>query len=98
MHEYINLNHMSLYDHKPQQITYNLPDHAVINQQSVTTKLRVVFNGSAPTTTGVSLNAIQMVDPTIQPDLFSILLRFRQHKIGICADKCMKMKKCIAKY
>ncbi|XP_043591687.1 uncharacterized protein LOC122571690 [Bombus pyrosoma] len=35
---------------------YFLPHHGVIKESSQTTKLRVVFDGSAPTTTGVSLN------------------------------------------
>ncbi|XP_050303742.1 uncharacterized protein LOC126741390 [Anthonomus grandis grandis] len=58
----------------------------LVNESSTTTKLRVVFDGSCPTTTGISLNNILMIGPTIQDELFSILVRFRQHTIVITAD------------
>lgn len=45
--------------------------------------MRVVFGGSAKTTTGISLNDALLVGPTIQADLFSLLIRFRQHPIVI---------------
>ncbi|XP_047520275.1 uncharacterized protein LOC125059771 [Pieris napi] len=38
------------------------------------------------TSNNLSLNSIQMVGPTVQDDLVSILLRFRQHKYVIVAD------------
>lgn len=63
-----------------------LPHHAVIREQSETTKLRVVFDASAKTTSGESLNDIQYVGPVVQDDLLSILLRFRQHKYIVTAD------------
>jgi len=40
---------------------------------SSTTKLRVVFDASAPSSTGKSLNNILRVGPTVQSDLLSIL-------------------------
>lgn len=45
-----------------------------------------VHNGSAKTTSGLSLNDTQIVGPTVQNDLFSILFRFRQHKYVTSAD------------
>ena len=56
---------------------YFLPHHAVVKESSLTTKTRVVFDGSAKTSTGISLNETLMVGPTIQEDLFSIIARFR---------------------
>ena len=63
-----------------------LPHHCVHKEDSTTTKLRVVFDGSAKSSTGVSLNGSLMVGPTVQEDLFSILIRFRFHKVGLSAD------------
>ena len=65
---------------------FYLPHHAVIKESSTTTKLRVVFDGSAKTTTGISLNDTLMVGPTLQPDIFDLLVRFRQYKVGLTAD------------
>lgn len=88
--EYESLGHMqcisaddvSTADH----LSYYLPHHAVIKMSSSTTKCRVVFDGSARSSTGVSLNDILAVGPTIQPTLFSTLIRFRRHKIAFTAD------------
>ncbi|XP_072948180.1 uncharacterized protein [Epargyreus clarus] len=84
MQEYESLGHMSEVA-KPLHGCY-LPHHAVIRESSETTKLRVVFDASAETTTGISLNDIQYVGPVVQDDLFSILLRFRQHQYVVSAD------------
>lgn len=87
MREYEALGHMTKVekiDESP--ISYYMPHHGVTREDSITTKLRVVFDASAPTSTGVSLNNIQMVGPTIQDDLLSIILRFRQHKYVFSAD------------
>jgi len=37
---------------------YFLPHHAVVNNNSITTRLRVVFDGSTKTDTGISLNNV----------------------------------------
>ncbi|XP_076379701.1 uncharacterized protein LOC143259842 [Megalopta genalis] len=65
---------------------FYLPHHAVTKKDSTTTKLRVVFDGSANTSSGISLNETQMVGPPMQDELFSILLRFREHSIVLSAD------------
>nr|CAH7741098.1 unnamed protein product [Callosobruchus chinensis] len=65
------------------EIEYFMPHHGV---SSCTTKLRVVFNASAPTTTGLSLNDLQMTGPIIQQDLLSIILRFRMRSIVLSSD------------
>ncbi|XP_026742765.1 uncharacterized protein LOC113504589 isoform X2 [Trichoplusia ni] len=88
MDEYIELGHMSEYSHCNTASTHPnyLPHHGVLKESKSTTKLRVVFDASARTTTGKSLNQIQMVGSPLQDDLLSILLRFRQHKIVVSAD------------
>ena len=65
---------------------YYLPMHAVFKDSSTTTKLRVVFDGSVPTTSGTSLNQALLVGPTIQPTLSEILLKFRTYPIALNSD------------
>ncbi|XP_052749871.1 uncharacterized protein LOC128200456 [Galleria mellonella] len=85
MREYINLNHMTPIKEYTQPC-YFLPHHGVFREHSITTKLRVVFDASATTTTNKSLNDIQRIGPPLQNDIFSILLRFRSYKYVACAD------------
>ncbi|CAH2108854.1 unnamed protein product [Euphydryas editha] len=86
MSEYASLGHMSESHISLTNLPYFIPHHGVLRENSSTTKLRVVFNASAPTTSGISLNKIQMVGPNVQDDLTSILLRFRMHKYVLSAD------------
>ncbi|XP_072400935.1 uncharacterized protein [Diabrotica undecimpunctata] len=87
MQEYIDMGHMSKCSpSSSDKVSYFLPDHPVMKEESSTTKLRVVFNGSSPSSSGVSFNNLQMVGPIIQSDLLSILLRFRQHTYVVSAD------------
>ncbi|CAK9821264.1 hypothetical protein ANTRET_LOCUS28 [Anthophora retusa] len=65
---------------------YYLPHHVIFKHSSTTTKLRVVFDGSAKSSTGVSLTDLQMTGPTVQCDLFVILIRFRIHRCMVSAD------------
>lgn len=65
---------------------YFLPHHCVIRENSSTTKLRVVFDGSAPSSSGISLNDVTLKGFQVQPDLFDILSRFRLFKYVITAD------------
>lgn len=50
-------------------LTYFLPHHEMFKQSSITSKLRVVFDGSFKTTSDVSINDVQYVGPTVQQDL-----------------------------
>ena len=47
------------------QLGFYLPHHAAIKEDSITTKTRVVFDGSAKNSSGMSLNDALMVGPTI---------------------------------
>ena len=87
LEEYESSKHISIIaDDSPLEAGFYLPHHAVIKEDSITTKARVVFDGSAKTSSGVSLNDSLMVGPTIQDDLFSLLIRFRSHKYALTAD------------
>lgn len=66
--------------------SYYMPHHGVLREKSSTTKLRVVFDASAPSSSGTSLNDLQMVGPTIQEDLLSITLRFRKDQLAFTAN------------
>lgn len=85
--EYISLGHMTENTTPDKdEYTYIMPHHGVLRETSLTTKLRVVFDASAVTSSGLSFNNIQMVGPTVQSDLISILIRFRQFKYVVTAD------------
>ena len=86
MEEYIELNHMSQSKNLNNNEGYYLPNHAVIKESSNFTKLRVVFDASAKTSSGVSLNDTLMTGPTIQDDIFTLLLRYRSHFYVFTAD------------
>lgn len=89
MKEYEDLGHMTKIltsEIETSTLTYYMPHHGVIKEDSTTTKLRVVFDASAKTDRGISLNEKLKSGPTIQDDLFSILLRWRQHEIVLGAD------------
>ncbi|XP_076483019.1 uncharacterized protein LOC117165429 [Bombus vancouverensis nearcticus] len=85
--EYLDLGHMTKIntDHATDH-GYYLPHHGVIKESSNTTKLRVVFDGSASSTTGVSLNDALHTDPKLQEDLRNILLRFRSFQYVLTGD------------
>lgn len=88
MDEYLSLGHMERvqdYQQSPKRV-YHLPHHAVIREDSTTTKVRVVFDASCRTASGPSLNDALMVGPILQQDLRSILMRSRMHQVMIIAD------------
>jgi len=65
--------------------SFYLPHHCIF-KSTQSNKIRVVFDASAKNSTGVSLNDTLMVGPTIQQDLFSILLRFCTFQFVFSAD------------
>ena len=65
---------------------YYLPMHTVSKSSSTSTKMRIVFDASAVTSNGVSLNQILQVGPTIQPTLSRLLLKFREYPVALTAD------------
>ncbi|CAG7718239.1 unnamed protein product, partial [Allacma fusca] len=89
LREYQQLGHMERVPSdqlKESASTYYMPHHCVIKDSSTTTKVRVVFDASAKSSTGVSLNDKCMVGPRTQDDLIAILLRFRMWAVAITAD------------
>ncbi|XP_065095795.1 uncharacterized protein LOC135717594 [Ochlerotatus camptorhynchus] len=71
---------------KPQHPSYHIPHHAVIREDSITTKVRVVFNASCRTPNGPSLNDALMIGPTVQENLRTLTLRSRIHPVLLNAN------------
>lgn len=89
LNEYIDLGHMHKATEEEKLDTknaYYMPHHAVIKESSTTTKVRVVCDASAKSSNGFSLNDRLLIGPTVQEDIFSILIRWRIFKIGFIAD------------
>lgn len=85
MTEYEDLGHM----HKapklrPGEDHYYIPHHAV----AIERKFRVVFDGSAKTSNGRSLNDVQFIGPRLQKDLLDIVMNFRTGRYALTADIC----------
>ena len=71
---------------KPATQVFYLPIHVVRKESSSTTKVRAVFDASAASSTGVSLNDTLLVGPTLHSSLTDVLLRFRMHRIALTTD------------
>uniref|UniRef100_W8AT37 Reverse transcriptase domain-containing protein n=1 Tax=Ceratitis capitata TaxID=7213 RepID=W8AT37_CERCA len=83
--EYQKLGHMVRVFNE-QDCKYYLPHQAVIREGSTTTKLRVVFDASAKTSNGRSLNDVMYTGPKLQRDIFDIILKWRLWKFVVTAD------------
>ncbi|CAL8139736.1 unnamed protein product [Orchesella dallaii] len=90
MSDYEQLGHMELVSQAScgENIgnTFYLPHHCVVKTVETESKFRVVFDGSAKSSTNISLNDCLLVGPTIQTDIYNLLLRFRAHNIILKAD------------
>ena len=65
---------------------FYLPMHIVYKESSSTTKVRVIFDASAKSSTGVSLNDLLLVGLTVHSTLVDVLLQFRLYRIALIAD------------
>lgn len=86
MAEYIDLGHMKQSTVSNKTVECYLPHHGVQRAESTTTKYRVVFNASAKTSTGCSLNDLMYKGPNLQQDLQTLLIKWRQYKYAFTAD------------
>ncbi|XP_043064797.1 uncharacterized protein LOC122320695 [Drosophila ficusphila] len=87
MNEYEQMGHMELVANPNLSAPhYYIPHHCVIKPASKSTKLPVVFDASCKTSSQVSLNDILLCGPTIQDDLFMLLLRFGLSRYALTAD------------
>ncbi|XP_046145628.1 uncharacterized protein LOC114881980 [Osmia bicornis bicornis] len=86
--EYLSMGHMERVEEE-QALNLSaiyIPHHPVVRLSSSTTKLRVVFNASAKTPSGKSLNDHLMIGPKLQRDLAAIILRWRLFRYVYTAD------------
>ncbi|XP_058449236.1 uncharacterized protein LOC131429202 [Malaya genurostris] len=86
MTEYLELGHMRKVTNNTALKRCFLPHHPVLKEASTTTKVRVVFDASCKTSTGISLNDALLAGPVVQQDLRSIVLRCRTRQIMLVAD------------
>ncbi len=82
------LNHAEIIPKDQLNLSPNfyLPVHGVFKDSSTTTKVRAVFDASARTSTGLSLNDTLLPGPNLYPLLPDVLLKFRCHPVGMSAD------------
>lgn len=83
MNDYLALGHMKVAT-RPGK--YYIPHHAVVKRDGDTSKLRVVFDASAKSSSGASLNDILCVGPKLQNDISELLLTCRLYKYIFIAD------------
>ena len=57
-----------------------------VRDDKTTTRCRIVFDASAREGNGVSLNDCVLPAPALQPNLASVLIRFRTNRIGLLMD------------
>ncbi|KAJ8966933.1 hypothetical protein NQ314_003209 [Rhamnusium bicolor] len=65
---------------------FYLPHAGVFKRDPNNPKIRIVYDGSAKSSNGLSLNENLMTGPNLQNDLFAILLRFRTHAVVLSCD------------
>ncbi|GFW16879.1 uncharacterized protein TNCV_2760071 [Trichonephila clavipes] len=88
IHEYEQLGHMKevVNENDNSEIAYYMPHHGILRPEKSTMKLRVIFNATNPTSNGLSLNSIQYNGGLVQNDLFTIMIKFREHPYAFTAD------------
>ena len=88
--EYLELEHAEKVPSQelsePAFSTFYLPMHGVVKEESTTTKLRIVFDGSGKTSTGNSLNDTLLPGSSLYPLLHTVINKFRTHRIGMSCD------------
>ena len=87
MSEYEELKYMSIVkDRNSSKFEYFLPYQAVRKSDSISTRLRVVFDGSCKPPNFHSLNYILGIGQILQTNIFTILIRFRLKKFAFTVD------------
>ncbi|CAI6354007.1 unnamed protein product [Macrosiphum euphorbiae] len=85
MLEYSSLGHMSLASSPG---AYFIPHHAVYRPSETNPKIRVVFDASARSFSGTSLNTCLLPGPKLQRDVVDVLLLFRLLRYVFTTDIC----------
>ncbi|XP_073979979.1 uncharacterized protein [Rhodnius prolixus] len=81
MKDYLESKHMELAPPlKSGQIAYYIPHHAVHHLDDPPEKIRVAFNASQKSSSGISLNELLLPGPKLQLDIWKVVTRFRVDK------------------
>ena len=72
-------------DTQPGTVHY-LPHHAVVRRNKSTTKVRIVYDASARSSNGPSLNDCLLKGPKFNQLIFDLLVRFRSYRVAFTAD------------
>ena len=86
------IKHGALIELTPEEMSiWDGPTHYVslqhvINEDSMTTPIRIVTNSSLSSSRGVSLNSILMKGPNTLSDQWAVLNRWRSYEVAMCSD------------
>ncbi|XP_058791019.1 uncharacterized protein LOC131664145 [Phymastichus coffea] len=90
MEEYEQLDHMRALTaeeiREDSGTVFYIPHHGIWQRSDRKNKLRVVFNASRDTSTGLSLNDSLHSGPKFQGHIATIITRWRRHRYVFCAD------------
>ncbi|XP_058801980.1 uncharacterized protein LOC131670408 [Phymastichus coffea] len=90
MEEYEQLGHMRALTaeeiREDSGTVFYIPHHGIWQRSDGENKLRVVFNASRDTSTGLSLNDSLHSGPKLQGHIATIITRWRRHRYVFCAD------------
>lgn len=73
----------SIKEHKPDHAIHYLPHHGIKPENK---SMRIVYDASSKTKDSKSLNECLYKGPLMLEDLTGLIIKFRQHPIGISAD------------
>lgn len=97
MRDYGDMGHMSVCDGTPDDYVngngYVIPHHGIFKAES--DKIRVVFDASCVTTSGVSLNDALHAGPKLQRDVMEIICRFRLSEFVFTTDIKMMFRQIV---
>ncbi|XP_073995704.1 uncharacterized protein [Rhodnius prolixus] len=83
MQDYLDQSHMQLADGP---VSYYIPHHGIFKNHGDNPKIRVVFDASAKTPSGTSLNDLLFAGPKLHPLLSDIISLFRQYPFVFSCD------------
>eukprot|EP00795_Rhopilema_esculentum_P006549 gene6549-12041_t len=83
--QYLRKGYLEKVDKEPGKDCWYLPHFPVLRPDKATTKVRIVFDGSAKYN-GMSVNDVIHQGPKLQQDLVKVLLRFRKHPVALVCD------------
>ncbi|XP_052759203.1 uncharacterized protein LOC128202543 [Galleria mellonella] len=86
--EYLTLNHMKMMEQPDDEVSQSVysPHHTVVRKKMITTKMRVVFDGSCKNKKGISFNGNLLISPKLQLELRHFIIRWMHQPISLTAD------------